>query len=322
MSEQFCPARHSTAKAFVLACSIAAGAFGPQSAAAQDDVIITPPAVGEDWRVLEARTRPATLPLVSDTGLETGPGALDPENLAKPRPAPPFDLTGVWAFRGFTGADYEVHGHYNFAPLPKFTPKGQAFRDEYLRFEAAGRRHLEPSAFCHPAGMPRLQTRFGSLMMLQYPTAIYMVSRLNNEYRTVFLDERPRVDPAIREPNYLGESRGRWEGDTLVIETEGFIGDNHLMMVGVITGEQLRIIERISMINDGNTLMFDYTFIDPEHWEGEWKNVRFHDRILRSDVMEANCLFEDNMALPGMVPYESDEIYLEEMRRINEAGTE
>ena len=285
----------------------------------QEAPAISPPAIDEDWRLLEARTRPANLPLVSDTGIELGPGALDPENLAKPRPAPPFDLTGVWAFRGFTGADFDVHGHYNFMPLPKFTPKGQAFNDEFNRFQAAGRRHLEPSAFCHPAGMPRLQTRFGSLMMLQYPTAIYMVSRLNNEYRTVFLDGRPRVDPSIREPNYLGESRGHWEGDSLVIETEGFIGENHLMQVGVIAGEQLKITERISMINDGNTLVFEYSFVDPQHWQGEWKNVRFHDRILQSDVMEANCLFEDNLALPGMTPYESDAIYLEEMRKI-EAG--
>jgi hypothetical protein len=296
--------------------AILSGTLVASAALAAD---LPPPVVGEDWRTLEARTRPAQLPLVSDTGFEVGLGALDPDNLAAPRPAPAFDLTGVWAFRRYAGADADVHGHFNFLPLPTFTPKGQAFYDEFKRFEAAGRRHLEPTAFCHPAGMPRLQTRVGSLMMLQYPTAIYMVSRLNNEYRTIYLDGRPRIDYAIREPNYLGESIGHWEGDTLVIETEGFIGENHLMQVGVIAGEQLRITERISMINEGNTLMFDYTFVDPEHWVGEWKHVRFHDRILRSDIKEANCLAEDNLALPGMTPYESDAIFLEDMRRI-EAG--
>ena len=277
------------------------------------------PTLGEDWQTLEARTRPASLPLLSDTGLEVGSGALDPENLSDPRPMPPFDLTGVWSFRRFRGDDLAVHGDFNFMPLPSFTAKGQAFYDEYRRFTDAGKRHLEPTAFCHPAGMPRLQTRVGSLMMLQFPTAIYMVSRLNNEYRTIYLDGRPRIDASIREPNYLGESIGHWEGDTLIIETEGFIGENHLMQVGVITGEQLRINERISMINEGNTLMFEYTFVDPEHWEGEWTHVRFHDRILRSDIKEANCLFEDNMALPGMTPYEPDEIYLEEIRNIENA---
>jgi hypothetical protein len=280
------------------------------------------PSLGENWQTIEARTRPAQLPLVSDTGFEVGPGALDPANLSQERPQPPFDLTGVWAFRRYAGADAEVHGHFNFLPLPTFTPKGQAFYDEYKRFEAAGKRHLEPTAFCHPAGMPRLQTRVGSLMMLQYSTAIYMVSRLNNEYRTIYLDGRPRIDKSIREPNYLGESIGRWEGDALIIETEGFIGENHLMQVGVIAGEQLRITERITQINDGNTLMFEYTFEDPEHWVGEWKHVRFHDRILRSDIKEANCLFEDNLALPGMTPYASDEIYLEEIRKIQAGQVE
>jgi len=299
-----------------LACSFLFLVLGSPNISAQGNSNFPPPTPGEDWQTLEGRTRPATLPLVSDTGLEVGPGALDPEHLAAPRATPPFDLTGVWAFRRFRGDDLEVHGDFNFMPLPNFTAKGQAFYDEYRRFTDAGRRHLEPTAFCHPAGMPRLQTRVGSLMMLQFPTAIYMVSRLNNEYRTIYLDGRPRIDSSIREPNYLGESMGHWEGDALVIDTEGFIGENHLMQVGVIAGEQLRINERITMINEGNTLMFEYTFVDPEHWEGEWKHVRFHDRILRSDIKEANCLFEDNMALPGMTPYEPDEIYLEEMRRI------
>jgi hypothetical protein len=275
-----------------------------------------PPQAGEDWRTLEARTRPDPLPLISDTGLEVGLGSLDPENLAKPRPEPPFNLTGNWGFRRFTGRDYEVHGHWNFSPLPNFTPRGQAFYDEFRRFEAAGRRHLEPTAFCHPAGMPRLMTRLGPLMMLQYPTAIYMVSRLNNEYRVIYLDGRPRIDRSIREPNYGGESIGYWDGDTLVVETEGFIDENHLIQLGVITGDQLRITERIRMINNGNTLVIELTMVDPVHWEGEWKHVIFHDRMLRADVREANCLWEDNLALPGMTRYEPDEIYLEEIRRI------
>ena len=54
------------------------------------------------------------------------------------------------------------------------------------------------------------------------------------------------------------------------------------------------------MFNDGNTLMTEYTFVDPEHWVGEWKHTKFRDRVLRSDVKEANCLYQDNLALPGL----------------------
>jgi hypothetical protein len=261
-----------------------------------------PPPDGETWRERERRTRPNQLPL--ETGrLGTGTimGALDPENLGRQRPAPPFDLTGTWEFRGEV-EEQEHYGQYEFKPLPEFTAKGQRFYDEYIEHARRGERYGEPTALCYPAGMPRLMTRYGSLMMLQYPTAIFMISRLNNEYRVVFLDGRERQPEGIREPSWNGESLGRWEGDTLVIETEGFVGDNHIIQQGVVTGSQLKITERITMLNDGNTLKIDFALTDPEHWVGEWRHTKFRDRILNYDVREANCLNIDNESLPGMRP--------------------
>ena len=267
-----------------------------------------PPPQGETWQERERKTRPAQLPIVSrgqglgdSTATGAMPGALDPENLARERPDPPFDLTGVWQYRGEDEwrANY---GSYEFKPEPEFTQKGQAFYDAYLEAAARGERYADPTAQCYPAGLPRMMTRYGSLMMLQYPTAIFMVSRLNNEYRVIFLDGRDRVPENYRDNNWGGESLGYWDGDALVVETEGFTDENHMLQAGVITGSQLKITERITMLNDGNTLMTEYTFVDPEHWVGEWKHTKFRDRVLRSDIREANCLFEDNLALPGLSP--------------------
>ena len=100
----------------------------------------------------------------------------------------------------------------------------------------------------------------------------------------------------------MGESIGRWEGDTLVVETTGFIGENHLMQAGVLASQQLKIVERFRLINDGNTLVIEFTFTDPENWEGEWTHIKFRDRIVgaNADVREANCIFTDNQTLPGM----------------------
>ena len=261
-----------------------------------------PPPDGESWRERERRTRPDELPLkVGRLGVGTTVGALDPQNLAKPRPEPPFDLTGTWEFRGEV-EEQDHYGQYEFKPLPEFTAKGRSFYDEYIEHARRGERFGEPTALCYPAGMPRLMTRYGSLMMLQYPTAIFMISRLNNEYRVAFLDDRDRQPEGIREPSWNGESIGYWEDDTLVIETEGFVDENHIIQQGVITGSQLKIIERISMLNDGNTLKIDFTLTDPEHWVGEWRHTKFRDRILNYDVREANCLNIDNEALPGMRP--------------------
>jgi len=257
-----------------------------------------PPPAGETWQARERKTRPASLPIAGNDPRQTGPGALDPAQLAKDWPAPPFDLTGTWAFRGEEewGQNYGV---YEFKPHPKWTAKGQAFYDEYLAHARQGQRFGEPTAQCYPAGMPRLMTRYGSLMMMQYPTAIFMVSRLNNEYRAIWLDGRSREPEASRDRNWNGESLGHWEGDTLVVETTGFTDENHLIQQGVLAGDQLRIVERIQVINDGNTMVTEYVMTDPEHWEGEWRHVKFRDRILNADVREATCLPADNALLPG-----------------------
>lgn len=258
-----------------------------------------PPPDGETWQERERKTRPAQLPMLGNDPRQTGPGALDPEHLAKDWPEAPFDLTGTWAFRGERewGPNYGV---YEFKPHPQWTEKGQQIYDEYQAYAQAGRRYREPTAECYPAGMPRLMTRYGSLMMLQYPTAIFMVSRLNNEYRAIWLDGRGREPEASRDWNWNGESIGHWDGDTLVVESTGFTDENHLIQQGVFTGDQLKVVERIQVINDGNTMVTEYIMTDPEHWVGEWRHVKFRDRILNADVREATCLPKDNELLPGM----------------------
>jgi hypothetical protein len=261
-----------------------------------------PPPAGETWQKREARTRPAELPMPKGrVGSGDTPGALDPQHLAKPWPKAPFDMTGTWDFRGEV-AEQAHYGQYEFKPHPEFTEKSKKIYAEYQEYARAGKRYIEPTAFCYPAGMPRLMTRYGALMILQYPTAIFIMSRLNNEYRVIFLDGREREPENIRDKNWSGESLGHWEGDTLVIETEGFTDENHLIQQGIFAGDQLKITERYTMLNDGNTIKMDFIMTDPEHWIGEWRHTKFRDRLLNSDVREANCLFEDNEALPGMRP--------------------
>jgi hypothetical protein len=121
-----------------------------------------PPPAGETWQKREARTRPAELPMPKGrVGSGDVPGALDPEHLARAWPKAPFDMTGTWDFRGEV-AEQAHYGQYEFKPHPEFTEKSKKIYAEYQEFARAGKRYIEPTAFCYPAGMPRLMTRYGA----------------------------------------------------------------------------------------------------------------------------------------------------------------
>jgi uncharacterized protein (UPF0147 family) len=250
------------------------------------------------WMAREKRSRPAQLPAVDPA---SALGALDPDNLAKDRPAPPFDMTGVWNIRSDREhAKFHNANVWDFPPLPKLTAKAQKTHDEYLAATASGVRYADSTAYCYPPGMPRIQTRAGAFMAIQMPTAIYIVHRFNNDFRTIYLDGREHIDPAIRIDSYNGDAVGRWEDDHLFSDVVGFGQEQHWIQRGIPIGTEFRMTERYYMLNDNNTLAIQWTFVDPEHWEGEWIHTKFWDRLLHKDIEEANCLASDNAALPGL----------------------
>jgi hypothetical protein len=222
-------------------------------------------------------------------------GALAPENLKKPRPTPPFDLTGTWFVdlsKGF--ADY-MFG----PPYPRFGPEGIEALIEAPKAQARGETYRDAIGQCYPPGMPMLMTRVWPHAFIQLPTAIYVISGFNNSVRTIFLDGREHSDPDLVVPSYNGESVGRWEGDTLVVHTKYFETDNHYIDLGIPISDQFELIERIRLINDGRTMEVEYELIDPQMWQGEWKSVKRFNRQDYTDINEANCILQYNANLPG-----------------------
>ena len=145
-------------------------------------------------------------------------GALAPANLAKPRAKPPFDLTGVWLHAGGPG------NGFRFSPPPgfKLTPEAQVHYDAAQKAQKEGKVYRDDIGQCWPAGLPVIMTRVWPIAMMQFPTVIYMVSEFMNSLRVVYMDGRPHSDPDVVVPSFNGESIGRWEGDTLVIDTTIF----------------------------------------------------------------------------------------------------
>ena len=215
--------------------------------------------------------------------------ALSPENLAKPRPKAPFDLTGNWFVDTSAGPDAWRFG----PPYPKLTPKAQKEFDTGMKYMKEGKIYKDDIGQCWPAGLPLIMTRYWPTAMIQLPTAVYMVSEFMNSFRTIFLDGREHSDKdvVVRTPN--GESIGHWEGDTMVVDTQFFRGDHHWMDQGgasIPAGEQLHIVERIRLLPGGKQLEIAYTMTDPENWVGEWKSTKKFNRVNDIDIHEVECL--------------------------------
>ena len=222
-------------------------------------------------------------------------GALAPENIAKPRPAAPFDLTGTWFVdlsRGF--ADY-MFG----PPYPKFYAPGREALIEQPKAQARGETYRDAIGQCYPPGMPMLMTRVWPHAFIQLPTAVYMISGFNNSVRTIFLDGRGHSDPDLVVPSYNGESVGRWEGEALVVHTKYFETDNHYIDLGIPISEEFELIERITLVDGGKVMQVEYRLVDPQMWEGEWKSVKRYNRADYTDINEANCILQYNANLPG-----------------------
>lgn len=222
-------------------------------------------------------------------------GALAPENLNKPRPAPPFNLTGTWFVDLSEGFAKFLFG----PPYPRFYEEGVEALIEAPKAQARGETYRDAIGQCFPPGMPMIMTRVWPHAFIQLPTAIYMISGFNNSVRTIFIDGRSHSDADLVVPSYNGESVGRWEGDTLVVNTKYFEPDNHYIDYGIPISDEFEMVERIRLLENGTVMEIEYTMTDPQMWEGEWKSTKRFNRQDYTDINEANCILAYNENLPG-----------------------
>jgi hypothetical protein len=222
-------------------------------------------------------------------------GALAPENLAKPRPKPPFDMTGTWFInlrRSF--------GDFRFGPpYPEFFEPGQTAMKEAEEARAKNVPYRDVIGQCFPAGMPMIMTRVHPISMIQLPTVAYMLFGFTNSMRFIYLDGRDFTDPDTVVYTYNGESIGHWEKDALVVRTKYLEPNNHYIDSGIPISDQFEFTERITMEEGGTMLRIDYTMTDPKMWKGEWKSTKRFIRQDYSDIPESECLPNLNEDLPS-----------------------
>lgn len=163
------------------------------------------------------------------------------------------------------------------------------------RIENNGKDH--PGVRCLPSGIPEKNNIPDGLKVVQTPDLLVFLYESRTIYRQVFMDGRPL--PKNAQPTWMGYSIGRWEGDTLVIETIGQNGKTWLDMRGLPGTEALRVVERYSRPNIG-TMKIDVTIDDSKAYTKPW-NVTLTWRLIPdTDLIESICE-ENNKDLPHMV---------------------
>ena len=123
--------------------------------------------------------------------------------------------------------------------------------------------YLDPGRLCVPQGAPRFVYEAGAKVIVQTPGYISIFNDQAHSFRIIPMDGRPRLGRDIRLFN--GDSRGRWEGNTLVIDTRNFTDRTASFGVtGLALGsaEELHLEERFTRV-DGDSLLYEFTVNDP-----------------------------------------------------------
>jgi len=129
--------------------------------------------------------------------------------------------------------------------------------------------YIDPRTTCSSAGVPRLALQDAG-QILQPPTDdhILWLHDDHHQFRVIAMGQRPTVGPAVTTWN--GLSRGRWEGNTLVIETTNLNGYTWLDDAGDFYTNTARLTERLTMF-DADTIHYEVTIEDPTVYTRPWK---------------------------------------------------
>jgi hypothetical protein len=240
--------------------------------------------------------------------------------LSAPAPKTPdgkLDLTGIWQNDRTVGGTVAARSSANppstnedliaIARRSPFWNLGSQFKDglpftpwgaEVHRQRVAENSKDNPDAHCLPMGIMQFHYHGEPRKMIQTPQLIVILYEANAGIRQIFTDGRPL--PKDADPWWYGYSTGRWEGDTLVVQTAGFRDLGWLDVEGSPLTEGGRITERYRRPDFGH-LEIEVTIDDPKAYTKPW-TVTVHQHILAdTDIIEFVCQ-ENEQDAPHLSP--------------------
>ena len=213
------------------------------------------------------------------------------------------DLSGVWeaarptldALRSYNGGTDPDPLHlqidqFDAADIHRNVFFGTGREEEPLKPEAIAivserRKEQPPQVRCLPMGVPGIMLVY-AFKMIQTPRELIMIGESPDPPRQIYLDGRGL--PKDLDPTWMGYSTGRWEGDTLVVQTTGFNEEGWLDNAGHPRSQSMRITERFHRRDLGH-IDLEISYDDPKYYTRPFTSKTTLNLIPDSDIIEYVC---------------------------------
>jgi len=187
--------------------------------------------------------------------------------------------------------------------IPPLTPAAQQRRSAVAGASAAGLRQpaspedLNNALRCITGGVPKLGGRYGAgdfgyYQIVEAPGYVVLFTEVIHEARIIPLDGRPHLPQSVR--LWEGDSRGRWDGNALVVDTTNFSPKNNFMG----SAENLHLVERFTRVAP-DEIDYEITIDDPTTWTKPW-TAMIRLRQTRDKIYEFAC-HEGNRPMEGIL---------------------
>jgi hypothetical protein len=204
------------------------------------------------------------------------------------------DMSGLWLARTLAPFDVEDHGAVYGIPAGKGVVIGDKI--PYQDWAIEKRKELmkdasnDPQAHCNLPGVPRAVYTPFPWEVVEKPGLVVFLYEYPHGIRIVHTDgshEHPKGRDVLN--TWMGDSVGHWEGDTLVVDVNGFNDQTWLDMSGNFHSDQLHVVERYTM-KDSKNIEYEATLDDPKVYTRPW-TMKFPIAATKGqDIMEFECL--------------------------------
>ena len=219
------------------------------------------------------------------------------------------DLSGIWQVHNRAAADLEDHVARFGLPAGKGVVQGgpipyQEWAAKKKIENAKDRLTADPLAKCYLPGVPRIMYMEFPFQIFQTADHVAMTFEWSQVHRTIYTNGAPALEGI---DFWMGDSRGRWEGDTLVVDIKDHNDRTWFDQAGNFHSEALHLVERYTL-KDANTITYEVTIEDPKVFTRPWtiSMTLYRRQEPNVELLEYECmsyLLDETWDKPDAFPF-------------------